>query len=513
MEPVNRGMDARALANHCERAVSSASRSTTVNQSWRCTQADAPTARGTEKIGPKRDDVFCISFFSQPFMEAPKKCITRHGSAGKDDEDDRPGWRPKQANFEILCRFGCQLADSSIAKPPAKKLKRIAQTWNGVVKRAGLPFSLLSVPRANRYLAIPLSDFPEFFRVDLEVWIERQSHVDLFADEGPGKALRAISLRNVRAMVRQFATALVARGRPIELITSLATLAELETFKEGLRFFIDRNGGKPTTWLWGLGGALLAIARYHARLPPSDIETLSKIRGRLKVETDRVTDKNKRRLAQFDDPYNVELLLLLPRRPADRADRSERKSSRVAVEVMHAVAIEILLVGPMRMNNLAAIDIERHFRWRGAGNGQTISLYIPAEETKNGVPIEADLPCDTTALIRLYLKSFRELVSREPENWLFPLATGGGHRGPSQLSGELKSTIWDATGLDVSGHFFRHLAGKLYLERQPGGHETVRQFLRHKKIETTTTFYTGLDNKRANQRYYDVVLSRRNGKP
>ena len=191
-----------------------------------------------------------------------------------------------------------------------------------------------------------------------------------------------------------------------------------------------------------MAGSLLAIARYHARLPPADIETLRKIRGRLKVETDRVTDKNKRRLAQFDDPYNVELLLLLPRRLADRAAKDQRKSSRVAVEVMHAVAIEILLVCPMRMNNLAAIDIERHLRWRGTGNGQTVSLYIPAEETKNGVPIEADLPRDTTALIRFYLKSFRELISTEPDDWLFPMATDGGHRSPSKLSTDLKATIW-----------------------------------------------------------------------
>ncbi len=177
---------------------------------------------------------------------------------------------------------------------------------------------------------------------------------------------------------------------------------------------------------------------------------------------------------------------------------------------MHAVAIEILLVCPMRMNNLAAIDIERHLRWSGTGNGPTASLYVPAEETKNNVPVEADLPRDTTALIRFYLKSFREQVSVDPRNWLFPLATGGGHREPGHLSVELSAAIYRETGLEVNGHLFRHLAGKLYLERQPGGHETVRQFLRHKKIDTTTTFYTGLDNKRANRRYYDVVLSGRN---
>lgn len=140
----------------------------------------------------------------------------RHLLARFADDCSSIGVAPKDVNDEILSRFGNQLPDSSIAKPRAKKLKQIAQTWNGVVKRAGLPFGLLSVPRANRYQAIPLSRFPESFRVDLEAWIARQSHVDLLAEEGPTKALRPISLRNVEATVRQFATALVARGRPIE---------------------------------------------------------------------------------------------------------------------------------------------------------------------------------------------------------------------------------------------------------------------------------------------------------
>ena len=296
------------------------------------------------------------------------------------------------------------------------------------------------------------------------------------------------------------------------MITSLGSLVERNAFKEGLRFFLDRNHGEPTTWLWGMGGALLAIARYHVQLPAADIDALATIRRRLKVDTDSMTEKNRRRLAQFDDDYNVELLLLLPRRLADRATRAKQMSSRVALEVMHAVAIEFLLVCAIRMNNLAAIDIERHLHWRGAGNGQTFSLYIPAEETKNGVPIEADLPSELASLIRLYVRSYRELLSNCPGDWLFPTAKGGTHRLPGHLSQELSVLIYRETGLQVNAHFFRHLAGKLYLDRRPGGHETVRQFLRHKSINTTTTFYTGLDNKRANQHYFDVVLSGRKEK-
>jgi integrase len=194
---------------------------------------------------------------------------------------------------------------------------------------------------------------------------------------------------------------------------------------------------------------------------------------------------------------------------AQDALKDKPGSSRVALAVMHAVGIEILLACPMRMENLAALNIERHLNWRGVGNAQTVSVYVPAAETKNGVAIEADFHRDTTSLIRLYLKSYRGLVSNAPGDWLFPLAAGGGPRGPDHLSQELKDTVWRETGLEMNGHLFRHLAGKLFLERRPGRYETVRQFLRHKKSDTTTTFYTGLDSKRASQHYYDVVLADR----
>ena len=442
-------------------------------------------------------------------IKALERPWQRHNLARLADFCSTIGVAPSQVTDDTLARFRGALADGSLAKTPDRTTKRIAQTWNGVVKRLGLPFNLLAIPHAPRYLAIPLSQFPASFQADVKAYLARLTQIDIFAEEGPKKALRPTSLRNVQANVRQFASALVARGRPIETITSLGRLVEYEMFKEGLRFFLDRNNGQPTTWLWGMAGALMSIARYHVKLPEPEIKALSTIRGRLKLDTDRVTEKNRTRLAQFDDLYNVELLLLLPSRLAEGALKRNPGSAHAALDVMHAVAIEILLACPMRMNNLAALDIERHLNWRGAGNSQTVSIYVPAAETKNGVAIEVDFHRDTTALIRLYLKSYRALVSTAPGDWLFPDATGGGHRGPDQLSPELKDTIWRETGLVVNGHLFRHLAGKLFLDRRPGGHETVRQFLRHKKSDTTTTFYTGLASKRASQHYYDVVLADR----
>ena len=45
----------------------------------------------------------------------------------------------------------------------------------------------------------------------------------------------------------------------------------------------------------------------------------------------------------------------------------------------------------------------------------------------------------------------------------------------------------------VRAHQFRHLAGFLYLQHNPGGHEVVRRLLGHESIETTLTFYAGME--------------------
>jgi hypothetical protein len=283
---------------------------------------------------------------------------------------------PSDVDDEVIAQFRHYLSEASLAKDPVKTRKRTTQAWNRCVKRVNLDLVVLSTPKSNRHRTIALAQFPVSFQADLEAWIKRLSNTEFWTGKGPAKPLRPFSLRNVRATIRQFASALVARGRPIEEITSLATLVEFDAYKEGLRFFLERNGDSPPTWLSGMAATLLAIARHHVKLPPEEIERLSTIKRRLKVDQPGLTDKNKQRLAQFDDPHNVELLMLLPRRLVDRAERSNTKPSRTALDVMHAVAIEILLAVPTRSGNLARLNVERNFKWHGQGNAQTISLAI-----------------------------------------------------------------------------------------------------------------------------------------
>ena len=55
-------------------------------------------------------------------------------------------------------------------------------------------------------------------------------------------------------------------------------------------------------------------------------------------------------------------------------------------------------------------------------------------------------------------------------------------------------------------HLFRHLAGKLTLDAQPGAYGLVRDILGHKSVNTTTPYYAGMDAKGALRCYDEQVL-------
>jgi hypothetical protein len=62
------------------------------------------------------------------------------------------------------------------------------------------------------------------------------------------------------------------------------------------------------------------------------------------------------------------------------------------------------------------------------------------------------------------------------------------------LSKRIKNTILRRTGLTVNAHLFRALDGKIYLDRNPGGYEVLRQTFGHKHMSTTTSAYTGMES-------------------
>jgi integrase len=176
--------------------------------------------------------------------------------------------------------------------------------------------------------------------------------------------------------------------------------------------------------------------------------------------------------------------------------------------VQIALAIALLTVAPVRCANLAAIHLERNLVRIGRGKDAQVHLYFPADAVKNEAELEFPLPPSTLALLDLYIGRFRPKLVRAGNDWLFP-GEAGGPKQAALFSNQIATTVEREIGVRLTAHQFRHLAGFLYLTRNPGGHEVVRQLLGHKSIETTIRFYAGMEVAEAIRHYDRHIESRR----
>ena len=161
-------------------------------------------------------------------------------------------------------------------------------------------------------------------------------------------------------------------------------------------------------------------------------------------------------------------------------------------------------MAPIRSKNLVSLDIDRHLR----PAGRKLMLTIPADEVKNGVDLDFELPDQSANLIRWYIKHMREA---EPGNSaLFP-SPNGGYKDKDTLAIQLMETVKRYTGFTVNLHLFRHIAALIYLRLNPGGYEVMRRVLGHQKMDTTSNFYAGLEATAAARHFDAEILKLRNG--
>jgi integrase len=133
-------------------------------------------------------------------------------------------------------------------------------------------------------------------------------------------------------------------------------------------------------------------------------------------------------------------------------------------------------------------------------------VTIPAPEVKNGVDLDFELPDQSAELLRWYLTKERNAAAGD--NFLFPGASGS-HKDKDTLAIQINETVRNYTGFTVNPHLFRHIAAHTYLELHPGGYEVMRRVLGHKKMDTTSNFYAGLETRSAARHFGHEILKLR----
>ena len=238
-----------------------------------------------------------------------------------------------------------------------------------------------------------------------------------------------------------------------------------------------------------------------------ECQTWKAVCKRLDVGRGGLTAKNTSLLRQFDDKDNVAALIHLSERLLAEAQKNAKPTLRDALPVQTALCIELLLMMPMRISNLARLDLDRHIILPKRSGGP-VHISIASGEVKNDVGIEAELPAPTVRLLLIYLKTYRSLLLRAPSSWLFP-GEAASHKSLTGLAVQIKETIARKTGLRVNAHLFRHIAAKLYLTQNPGAYGVIRLVHGHKSVETTTRHYCGTETAAAMRHFDENVLQLR----
>jgi integrase len=413
----------------------------------------------------------------------------------------KQGLKPSEITDDTVNEFKATLISETLHKDPSKVAREAVLTWNKMKAVVpGWPDITLSRISARLPWTIPLEQFPKTLQSDVDAWCERLGMSDLFDEDAPVRACRPATIAHRRFQIRMMVSALVLSG--IE-VRSLSDLVVPDNFRQGIQFMLDRKEGKVTEALFGLASGIKAIARHYVKVGEGELNQLRRICTRLDQTADRYRKKNKERLDQFDDTRNLMLLLMLPEHLGAKSQKPGPKPRSASLLMQTAIALEILLYCPMRIGNLARLDMERHFRWITERRQPRLIINIPADEVKNNTPLRYELSGQSVTLMRDYLDRARPLLLGAPSTAVFPRQNGRS-RNPNDLSQQISRHSFDSSGLIINAHMFRSLASKIHNLVNAGDAATISHVLGD-RIATVMKSYAQFEQKNALDHYQASV--------
>jgi integrase len=414
------------------------------------------------------------------------------------------GVAPHDVSAADLEGYREAIISNRLRKAPEKTWDSLVWAWNACVD--DLPqWPRLRIERQVRreVYVLPWSAFPESLSAEVDAFLLRLSGANLDED-GPLRSARPATLKTRAYQLRVAASALVHKGQDPLAITSIAELLTFANYQLILRFLLDRHGGKTSPQVGQIAGFLKDVVRHWLKADDETVERFRRLAGRLSLNHRGMTAKNRDRLRSFDDPATVAAFLELPHKLRREVEAGVGPLRPRALKAQYAVAIALLQAVPLRIANLCALDVRRNLIQRG----KRLYLVIEGDATKNGEPVDFELPAPMVDLLAWYVREHRPVLLGVASDALFP-GEGGKAKHPGTLAGQIKATVQRHVGVSANPHLFRHIAGKIFLDARPGEYETVRQVLRHKSIATTTAFYAGAETRTAGRHFQSVVAGLR----
>jgi integrase len=413
--------------------------------------------------------------------------------------------RPSDVDNAALERFFTELETQTLVRNLGFQRRNVPRLWNTLVAAfPELKLSRVEIPAKKvTWHRISWDDLPKSFRKETEDYLTWCKVPDPLDEEARARALAPQTLRLRRHYIHLAATAACEAGMKASRLTSLRKLVEPEVFRSILRHQWQKNGGKTSAHLAALATDLIALAKEWMKVPETQLAELKKVRSKLGSLPHGLTAKNRGLLRRLEDQRLLGRLANLPDQMWRRAKRNSPASPYWFVDLQTALAIDILLHVPLRIEDLGALKFDQHIHWP-RGKGREALIVIRHAKVPDGDPLEFELPLYLSD--RLY--AFRNeiavgVIGRRPE-CLFVSARGSLRKLPT-LRVAIQRAVVRGVGIWITPHQFRHLAGRIYLDAHPGHYESVRQILGHATLRTTTRFYAGPNTRRAGRAHADLI--------
>ena len=389
-------------------------------------------------------------------------------------------------------------SNRSDAHQVARQWRRMGQTLEG------WPTTLLTLPPIEgRPSALPFSAYPASLQEGAGRyfdWCAGSPDGDPF-DEGAGNALAPASIESRRKGLRLLLWGLVETGTPAAMISQLEALTQFDVARQTLAWHRKRLGAKPTAGLATMADTVQSLAAFF-RIDGPERERLRRLLGACRPKRQKEIPEDKAVLIdRLSNDRTLGVLLILPGLLMAKARQmrdgsvsqknvcSPPKPMEACWTAALAVAIQIELLLPIRLHDLASLKLDEEVRLTQVGR-RAPQAHLRVAASKTGQTVETELTGEAAAVLQEYLLEFRPLGPHPETSWLFPNRDSADlPRSKAGFGAAIAGAIEKYVGETMTTHDFRILVATIIIQENPHAIEDIRAVLGHAGYEIAARHY------------------------
>jgi integrase len=335
------------------------------------------------------------------------------------------------------------------------------------------------------YRSLPIERWPE---------TDRGSWERLFVRGGPldEDGLRAGWCEQTRT------THAISYGRWLAFLAAIGELDPEEApaarlTKERLRAYVEELGRSVgSVTVAGRIDHLSLVARSFD--PEADFDWLIRLCRRLRA---RARPRARPELPRSREVYQAACRLMA-------GAEAVRGDVPRALRFRNGLVIAMLTAAPIRLRNLAMIEIGRHLTRRG----EEYWLAFESHEMKGRRPFECPLPGPVGDAVDAYLRLHRPALLKSPSDRLL-ISLRGKPIHPVSLCERIRTTTRSILGAAMSPHRFRDMAATSIALEDPENVGLATPLLAHSSPAVTQKHYIRARQRDAARQVGDVVVALR----